>query len=169
MHSDDDFQPRKSKAQQKREAEAAQALGTTLVDLSAADFAALIGRLDLPDDLHEALVSCRSIKAREGRRRQLQYIGKLMRGIETAPIQQQLDQFKRGGQVATAQLHQLERWRERLLHEGDEALEALLQQYPQADADQVRQMIAAAHKESAHRQGPRAARLLFRYLRDLMA
>jgi ribosome-associated protein len=168
MTTEDEFKPRKSKAQQKREAEAAQALGKTLVGLPAADFNVLLDRLDLPEDLREALVACRAIKSHEAHRRQLQYIGKLMRGIETAPIEQKLAELKRGGQVATAQLHQLERWRERLLSEGDVALQDLLQLKPQADAAQLRQLIERAHRESAHKQPPRAARLLFRYLRELL-
>ena len=116
MTSDDEeLKPQKSKNQQKREAEAAQALGTELVDLPASQFKALIEKLELPEKLHEALAACRSIKAREGRRRQLQFIGKLMRTIETAPIEQKLAELKRGSQVATAQLHHIERWRERTL------------------------------------------------------
>ncbi len=166
---DEDLQPRKSKGQLKREAEGAQALGTELVELSAANFNAFIDKLELPDDLTEALVTCRTIKAHGGRRRQLQYIGKLMRGIDCAPIEQKLAELKRGGQVATAQLHQIERWRDRLIAEGDEAVTELLNQHPQADTTQVRQLIANARKESALQKPPRAARKLFKYLRQLLA
>ena len=169
MFSDDEeFQPKKSKQQQKREAEAAQVLGTALVELPASQFTALIDKLDLPDKLHEALSTCRSIKAREGRRRQLQYIGKLMRGVDCEPIERTLAEVKRGGQVATVQLHAIERWRERLLTEGEAAMDELLRLQPQADAKQLQQLIARAHKEKAEHQAPRAARLLFKYLRDLL-
>lgn len=166
---DEEFQPRKSKQQQKREAEAAQALGTELVELPASQFTTLLDKLELPDKLHEALIACRSIKAHEGRRRQLQYIGKLMRSVDCEPIERKLAEIKRGGQVATAQLHAIERWRERLLDEGDAALNEFLHQYAQADARQIRQLIASAHKEKLERQPPRAARLLFRYLRELLS
>lgn len=170
MYSDDDtFQPKKSKQQQKREAEAAQALGTAIVELPASQFTKLMDNLDLPEKLHEALTACRSIKAHGGRRRQLQFIGKLMRSVDCEPIERRLADVRRGGQVATTQLHAIERWRDRLLSEGDDALLALLQQYPQADAKQLRQFIAGAHKEKAEQQPPRAARLLFRYLRELFA
>ena len=168
MISDNDELQPKSKAQQKRDAEAAQVLGTAVVELPAADFKVLIDKIELPDKLHEALVACRSFKAREARRRQLQYIGKLMRDIDVTPIQQLLAVFKRSGQVATAQLHQIERWRERLLTEGDEAFNDLLRSNPEADAKHVRKLIISAHKELAHKQPPRAARLLFKYLRELM-
>lgn len=170
MTSDDEeLKPQKSKNQQKREAEAAQALGTELVDLPASQFKALIEKLELPEKLHEALAACRSIKAREGRRRQLQFIGKLMRTIETAPIEQKLAELKRGGQIETAQLHHVERWRERLLTEGDEAVSELIQRYPQIDTTQVRQLIANARKETSLQKPPRSARKLFKYLREMLA
>lgn len=166
MTLDDELKP--SKQQQKRDAEAAQSLGTELVKLPADQLNTLVDKLALPDKLREALLSCRTIKAHEAHRRQLQYIGKLMRGIDAAPIQHLLTEFKRGGQVAAAQLHQIERWRERLLVEGDTAFNELLQDYPKADTAQVQKLIASAHKESAHKQPPRASRLLFKYLRGLM-
>lgn len=165
----EELKPRKSKAQQKREAEAAQALGTELVELSAPHFQALVKKLDLTEQLYEALVACRNINAREGRRRQLQYIGKLMRGIDCTTIEQKLAELKRGGQIATAQLHQIERWRERLLSEGDAAFDDLVRLHPQVDAVQVKQLIAQAHKESSLQQPPRAARQLFKYLRQILA
>jgi ribosome-associated protein len=166
---DEELKPRKSKQQQKREAEAVQALGTELVELPAPLFNSLIDKLELPEKLHEALVACRSIKAREARRRQLQYIGKLMRGIDCEPIAQKLAALKQGRQTANAQLHHIERWRERLLTEGDAALNDLLRLHPQADSAQVQRFIASAHKELAEKQPPRAARKLFKYLRELIA
>ena len=170
MNKDNDEQrpSKQRKQQQKREVEAAQALGSVLVELPDAQFTRLIDKLALPDTLRESLVQCRSMKAREGRRRLVQYIGKLMRDIDPAPIQQMLAEFERGGQVATAQLHQIERWRERLLAEGDEALKDFVRIHPQADAAQLRQLIVSAHKELSEKQSPRAARKLFKYLRELM-
>jgi ribosome-associated protein len=165
----DEQRPSKQrKQQQKREAEAAQALGITLVELPAAQFNRLLDKIELPDTLHEALLLCRTMKAREGRRRQLQYIGKLMRNIDVEPIQQMMTNLARGGQIATAQLHHVERWRERLLTEGDEALKELLRIHPEADASLVEQLIVSAHKELSEKQPPRAARKLFKYLRALL-
>lgn len=169
MAADNEEFTKPSKQQQKRDAEAAQALGAELVKLSVAQLNTMIDKLELPDKLREALLACRSIKSHEAHRRQLQYIGKLMRHIDTAPIQQSLMEVKQGGQVAAAQLHQLERWRERLLSEGNSALDELLHAYPKADAAHIQKLIASAHKESAQKQPPRAARLLFKYLRELMA
>lgn len=163
---DEDLKP--SKQQQKRDAEAAQALGARLVELALPQLQELFARHDLPTKLYEAVVACRAIKAREGKRRQLQYIGKLMRGIDPAPVQDFLAQLQRGRQAASAQHHQLERWRERLLSEGETALSELVTDYPRANAKQVRQFIEQAQRESARQQPPRASRQLFRYLRDLL-
>lgn len=164
----DDEVGRKSKQQQKREAEAVQELGRRIVELPPAQYKQVLERLALPEKLTDAMEQCRGMKAREARRRQLQFIGKLMRDIDPEPVQRILDQFKQGGQVARAQLHELETWRERLLTQGDTALQELVEQHPDADLKQLRQLIATAQHESAHKQTPRAARLLFRYLRDLI-
>ena len=170
MYNDSDEQrpSKQRKQQQKREAEAAQALGDELIKLPAAQFNRLIDKLDLPENLREALEQCRSMKAREGRRRLVQYIGKLMRAIDPEPIKQMLAQIERGGQIETGKLHQIERWRERLLTEGDQVLQELLRSHPAADAAHLQQLIASAHKESSQQQAPRAARMLFKYLRDLL-
>jgi len=170
MTDDDDGRPlKKSKQQQKREAEAAQQVGREMVELSQTHFKALIKRLDLPEDLYQALQAARSIKSHEAHRRQLQYIGKLMRGIETTPIEQALAQLRQGGQQVRVQQHLLEHWRERLLQEGEGALNELLRLQPQADAARLRQWIAQARREAAEHQPPRAARQLFRYLRDSLS
>jgi len=167
---DEDERPlKKSKQQQKREAEAAQQMGREMVELAQSRFNALIEQLDLPEDLQQALQAAREIKSHEAHRRQLQYIGKLMRGIETAPIEQALAQLRQGGQLARAEQHRLEDWRDRLLGEEQNALDELLQLHPQADATRLRKWIAQARKEAAEHQPPRAARLLFRYLRDSLS
>ena len=168
MTSDNDESSLKSKQELKQEAKAVQTLGATLVALPAKLFDTLIDKFELPDNLHAALIECRSIKAREANRRQLQYIGKLMRSIDTTSIQQLLAEIERGGQVAAAQLHYVEDWRERLLAAGSEALTELSHHHPEADTKQVQKLIERARKEAAQKQPPRAARLLYKYLRDLM-
>ena len=164
----DDLKP-KSKAQQKREAEAAQVLGTKLVELSVSQLNELSDKTDMSDKLHEALLACQTMNAREARRRQLQYIGKLMRDLNLESVEKLLAEFKRGGQVATAQLHKTERWRERLLSEGETAFSEMVQTFPATDVKQLRKLISGAQREAAQQQAPRSARLLFKYLRELMA
>jgi len=166
MSDDHDELKPKSKAQQKREAEAAQVLGTKLAGLSVTQINELSDKSDMSDKLHEALLAYQSIKAREARRRQLQFIGKLMRDVDLASIEKLLTDFKRDGLVAKAQLHKVEHWRERLLNEGEMAFNELSQAYS-IDAKRVRKLIAGAQREAAENQPPRSARLLFKYLREL--
>jgi ribosome-associated protein len=156
-----------SKSQLKRDAEALQVLGRTLVELPASRFAAVMAKLDLPDALREALGACRAINARGGRKRQLQYIGKLMRGTDAEPIRRALDVLEGKDRAQTAALHRMEQWRERLIAEGDAALAELLNEFPVADRQALRQLVMKARKERDAGQAPAAARALFKALREL--
>jgi ribosome-associated protein len=157
-----------SKSQLKREAEAVQALGGELVELPAARYTAVMSKLDLPEALREAIETCRGIHARGGRKRQLQYIGKLMRGIDAAPIRGALERLKGKDYADAATLHRVERWRERLIAKGDAALAELLDEYPMAERQSLRQLVMKARKERDAGRPPAAARALFRALRTLM-
>ena len=158
-----------SKSQLKREAEAVQALGKQLVELPAARFASITAKLDLPEDLREALISCRGIHARGGRKRQLQYIGKLMRSIDTLPVRRALEEMAGKDYQDAAMLHRLEHWRERLITEGDAALAEFLEAYPTTERQNLRQLVTKARKEREAGRTPAAARALFRILRQLAA
>lgn len=168
METYDDEPEPKSKSQLKREATAAQDLGLALVDMPATRFKTLMAKLDLPEKLREALAACRAITAHGGRRRQLQYIGKLMRDIDTAPIQTAINALEGKDRATTAHLHRLEAWRDRLLDEGDAALAELINDYPHADRQHLRQLVVKARKERDAELAPAAARVLFRELRKLM-
>ena len=157
-----------SKSQLKREAEAVQALGKALVELPAPRFAAITSKLELPENLREAIETCRAIQARGGRKRQLQFIGKLMRGIDVAPIRTALEGLTHKDRAEAASLHWIERWRERLLAEGDAALTELLKEYPTAERQALRQLVMKARKERDEDRTPIAARTLFRVLRELI-
>lgn len=165
---DDESEP-KSKSQRKREAEAAQRLGLALVEMPATRFKVMLAKLDLPDNLREALTTCRAITAHGGRRRQLQYIGRLMRGIDTTPIEQAIAVIDGKDRASIVAQHRLEQWREKLITEGDAALAELLNTYPHADRQQLRQLVAKARKERDAGLPPTVARALFRELRKLLA
>jgi Uncharacterized protein conserved in bacteria len=140
-----------------------QDLGALLVELPASQFK----RMDLPDNLREAVSACRKITANGALRRQKQYIGKLMRSIDPAPIKAQLDAFNGASAAETARLHQAERWRDRLLAESD-ALTLFLNAHPAADATHLRQLIRAAHDETAKNKPPKSFRELFRVIREAL-
>lgn len=158
-----------SKSQLKREAQAVQALGKDLVELPEARYTAVMARLDLPETLREAIDACRRIRARGGRKRQLQYIGKLLRGIDAEPLRNALEDLAGKDRAETATLHRIERWRERLIAEGDTALTQLLDEYPAAERQSLRRLMMKAHKELEAGQPPVAARALFRMLREIVA
>jgi ribosome-associated protein len=154
---------RPSKTQRKKEMTALQALGTRLVRLNAAQLA----QLPLPDRLREAIAAAQRITAHEAHRRQLQYIGKLMRQVEPEPIERALDDLTGDSRAAVALMHHCERWRDRLL-DDDSALTELLQAHPTVDVQALRATIRAARRERDGQQPPRHARELYRLLHDLL-
>ncbi len=155
----------KSKSQRKREMHALQALGEELVSLSPEQFKKFN---DLPETLHDAVVEARRIHSRGALKRQLQYVGRVMRDVDPAPIRERLDALRGQSRQAAAQLHRIERWRDRLLEEGDHVLEELVARHPAVDRQYLRQLVRNAGKEKLANKPPRSARLLFRYLRELM-
>ena len=157
-----------SKSDLKRESEALQELGEELLTLRSD----LMAPLELPDKLLEALADARRISNFEGRRRQMQFIGKLMRKLDDEVIEaiRAALQVQRDGSASElAALHQAEHWRERLLAEGDVALAELLDEYPEADRQQLRTLVRNALAEKAKNKPPRAFRELFRELKALHA
>lgn len=162
--SDIDDQERPSKTALKREMEALQKLGTRLVGLSNADLA----RVPIDDpDLEEAIATARRLKSREGLRRQMQYIGKLMRRIDASGIEAALLEQERGQKALAKRFHELEELRDTMLEQGPSSVAAALQRFPNADRQRLRQLLLQAGKEQAANKPPAAARKLFRYLREL--
>ncbi|MDX5332981.1 MAG: DUF615 domain-containing protein [Gammaproteobacteria bacterium] len=159
---DPDFEP-PSKSQLKREAEALQKLGEALIDLSPE----LLTPLSLPDNLLNALEQARHIKQHGARKRQIQYIGKLMRGIDPEPIRAMLEERQRAQRQQAKRLHVIEAWRDRLIAEGDEAMAALIDTYPEVDRAELRQLIRLARQERDTGKPAGAGRKLFRFVQAL--
>ncbi|NWG87131.1 MAG: DUF615 domain-containing protein [Hydrogenophilaceae bacterium] len=150
-----------SKSQKKREMHALQDLGEELVKLSQDR----LDKLDLPEALYDAVMDARRFTKHEARRRQMQFIGKVMRDIDTEPIAEQLAELKGESDAAKANFHAIERWRERLLAD-DAALTDWLAQHPSDDSQQLRNLIRNARKEAADGKPPKSSRELFRWLRE---
>ena len=166
MHDNDPFDEAPvSKTQRKREAHAIQALGESLVQLNKS----ALQQIPLPDDLHAAITEAQRIHQHGALKRQLQYIGKLMRQYEIEPIRAAYEKATHSYREDVQQHHLLEQWRDRLLTDGDKALEALLRDHPAADRQHIRQLVRSAQKESAFNKPPKAARELFRYLRQFLS
>jgi ribosome-associated protein len=152
-----------SKTRRKREMLALQKLGVELVGLGDQQLAAL----DLPDALRDAVLQARRITRFEARRRQLQYIGKLMRGVDPEPIRAMLDERRASAHRKTAVLRRIEAWRERLLTDPD-GLAKLLTEQPGAEASRLRALIESARGERADARPPHSYRELFQALRTLL-
>ncbi|ELY5801415.1 ribosome-associated protein [Cronobacter sakazakii] len=151
-----------SKSEIKRDAEELKRLGAELVDLGKN---ALV-KIPLDDDLRAAIELAQRIK-KEGRRRQMQLIGKMLRQRDDEPIRQALDKLKNRHNQQVALFHKLEQLRDRLIEEGDDAVPDVLNLWPQADLQQLRSLIRNAKKEKEGNKPPKSSRLIFQYLREL--
>lgn len=163
QHDDDleDLPPSKTKI--KKQMHELQDLGAQLTTLSKEKWR----ELDLPEALLEALMDHKRITKFGAQKRQLQYIGRLMRDVDPAPIIAKLEAWSGTSRQHTAWLHQVEHWRDRLLEDG-EALTELLAAHPQADAQHLRTLIRNAQKEKELAKPPKSYRELFQALRDII-
>lgn len=149
-HDDQDYQEaqeRPSKSQVKRDMLALQELGKAIVDLSTDR----VKQLPLSEKLREAVLLAQRTTSREGRRRQIHYVGKLMRDAPAEQIRQQLDTWANGSRQETAFLHAIERDRDRLIA-NDEALTPWLDAHPGVDVQAIRSLIRAARAEHKKNQ-----------------
>ena len=149
-----------SKTKQKQAMLELQALGAALVELPESQLAAL----PLGDALHAAVLECKRIRSHEARRRQMQYIGRLMREVDAAPIRAAIEAIDSGSAQATAAHRRLEAWRERLVAD-DGALTAFAAEHPGADLQVLRTLIRNSRRELKEGRPPRAYRELFRLIR----
>ena len=153
-----------SKSELKRRMSALQTRGETLVTLNEQQLA----RIPIDDDrLLEAVREARQIRSNSARRRHLQYIGKLMRDIDPAPIQRALDELHQRHQQANEDFHRLEQLRDDVLLAGLKGVEFVVDVWPEADRQQLRQILLQHQRELKLGKPPEAARKLFRYLREL--
>jgi ribosome-associated protein len=152
-----------SKTRKKKDMLALQDLGVQLVELNEQQLAGM----QLPEELLDAVMEARRLTKHEARRRQMQYIGRLMRDLDATPIRERLEQWKGQGRAHTAQLHAIERWREELLA-GDPALARFLDLHPDADSQKLRTLIRNARREQSAALPPKSYRELFRILRETL-
>jgi len=159
---DDDFD-RPSKTQKKKDSHVLQSLGEDLLTLPADR----VTPLALPEILLDAIKAAKKITNFEGKRRQMQYIGKLMRKVDPEPIKEAVAAYKLGHAKDSLALHQSERWRERLLAE-DGALQEFIEQHGGIDVQQLRSLVRAARKDASaapEQRSGRAFRDLFQFIK----
>jgi len=152
-----------SKSQRKRDLDELKQLGTELLTFSEDALRQLL----LPETLLEALRTAQRIKAHGALKRQMQYIGKLLRDVDASPIRAAIESRDRQHATHTREFHRLEALRDHLLTGENAALAEAMAQFPLADRQHLRKLVRQARKEKEQRQPPRASRELFRYLREL--
>lgn len=163
MHSDDDMPEGPSRSQRKREVEELQKLGEELVKLPPRQ----LDNLPLPDILRDAVAMAQRITSHGALRRQRQYIGRLMCEIDPEPIRALLTELRNADRASRARFQECERWRDRLLAEGDAALTDFLERHPAADRQHLRRLVREAVQERVAGKPARHARELFRYIQGL--
>ncbi|GGO71276.1 ribosome biogenesis factor YjgA [Bowmanella pacifica] len=162
-YDDQEFEG-KSKTQLKNEMQDLQQLGLKLVGLGPAALA----KIPLDGELSDAINLAKRIdRKKEGYRRQLQFIGKLMRTRDVEPIQQALDLLENKHQQATAQFHKLERLRDDIVEQGDSAINQAIELYPDLERQKLRQLSRQAQKEAQQNKPPKSSREIFQYLRQI--
>ncbi|PLW69997.1 ribosome biogenesis factor YjgA [Pseudohalioglobus lutimaris] len=161
---DDGQEEGPSKSELKRQMHARQSLGEELTQLNDQQ---LDGLPIADEQLLRAIRETRRIRSKNALRRHLQYVGKLMRNIDPEPITEALEQMRRPASEASAAFHQLERLREDVLVKGVSGVEMVIQRWPQADRQQLRQLVLQHQREQKLGKPPAASRKLFRYLREL--
>jgi ribosome-associated protein len=158
---------RPSKSELKRLSDALQKMGETLVEAPRDR----VKRVPMPEDVLDAILECQQITNHEGRRRQMQFVGKKMRTLdeaEVAEIQKAIDSWKGASKSETAAMHALERRRDKLLVD-DKALTVLLGENPELDVQHLRTLIRNARKEQAENKPPKAYREIFQILKQVEA
>jgi ribosome-associated protein len=156
-----------SKTRLKQQSHDLQKLGMALAELSDAR----LQRLELPERLFDALLQYRNTRTHEGRRRQLQYVGKLMREVDDTPLREAVAESKLGSARDTLLLHEAERWRDALVAD-DEAMTRWLHEHADCDTQRLRSLVRAARREAAlppEQRNPRSMRELFQFIRPLLS
>lgn len=166
-HDDDTRDERPSKTQLKQQAHELQTLGLELAELPEDRLAATA----MPDALREAILDYRRTKSHEGRRRQLQYVGKQMRFADPEPLREAVAAFKLGSARDTLMLHEAERWRAELIADED-ATTRWAASYPQSDLQRLRSLVRTARKDAAaapEQRSGRGYRELFQFIKPWLS
>ena len=164
---EDGFSGRPSKSALKRESHDLQELGKQLLEMPDSRLATI----EMPERLRDALADHKRTKSFEGKRRQLQFIGKVMRGVDAAPLREAVAEYQLGHARNALALHQAERWRAELLSDDKDAVTRWAGAFPLSDLQQLRNLVRAARKDAAEvpeKRSGRAFRELFQYIKHAM-
>jgi ribosome-associated protein len=155
---------RPNKTQIKKDMAVLFALSEEMSELSTAQ----LSFLELPENIHKAVVEVSGMPHKGARKRLLKFITGQLHKIDVEPIQEKLARIKNKSAHAVREHHIVERWRDKLIAEGNDALAELLNEQPRADRQQLRQLLRNAQKEAEAAKPPKSSRLLYRYLKNLL-
>ena len=152
-----------SKTRRKRQMTELQDIGAALVKLSPEQ----LERIELPEALRDAVLACKRFTKHEAVRRQMQYIGRLMRDVDPGPIVERLAAIEGPSRKQTALLHLAEKWRDEMLRDPD-AAQRFAREFPAADANRLRALAASAAEEKRGTRAPKHFRELFHAINTII-
>ena len=161
---EDQDREKKSRTKVKHEAEELQKLGERLVDLSLEQ----IKSMEIPENLKKEVIFAKTITRNVAKRRQLQYIGSIMRTIDPAAIVDAIDRLSMARALASSKFKQMEEIRQELLNGDNSRIETFVNENPGTDRQKLRQLIRNANQEIAAKKTPKSSRLLFKYIREII-
>lgn len=153
----------KSKSDIKKEMHALQDLGVELLDVPVNVYK----KFPIPEELDEAIQVYRKITSNNAKKRQRGYIGRIMRSLDPAPIENALQEWKDGNKKLAREFHRLEQVREELLEGSQQAINDVMELYPDCDRQQLMQLIRSAQKEAKENSPPKSFKKLFQFLKAL--
>ncbi len=153
----------KSRTKAKHEVEALQRLGERLIELSKEQ----IKSMAIPDDLKREVLFAKTITRHGAKRRQLQYIGSIMRDIDPESVVTAIDRLSMARAMASSKFKKMEQLRDELIQGNQTSLNSFIDDHPQADRQRLRQLARNAKNEIAAEKPPKSSRALFKYIREL--
>lgn len=150
-----------SKTELKKDSKKIQAFGKKISELSFDE----INSFNFTDSIFNAIKEYKLIKSNAAKKRQVQYLGKLLREIDLTSAYLQMEQLKNGSQLEIRNNHMVEAWRNRLIQDK-EALTELINHFPDIDIQKIRQLVQNAIKEKNEKKSPKYYRLIFKYLKE---
>ena len=153
-----------SKTQRKKECDQTLELGEKIAALSKEE----LQHMDMDDELLHAFEECQKIKSNGALKRQKHYIAKLLRGRDIEPLASQLNHILHKHDVHSAEFKRMEKWRDTIIDDGDNGINAFLEQYPHADRHHLRQLVRNTAKEKKNNKPPASYRVIFKYIREIV-
>lgn len=152
-----------SKTQRKKDCDTMQEIGSRMIQLNHEE----LSQIEMDDELRRAIEEAQRMKSHGALKRQRQYIGKIIRGLDADTLSAQLDKVLHKHDIHNAEFKRLEKWRDSLLEDGDQAINGFIEHYPLTDRNHLRQLVRNAHREKKANKPPTAYRQIFKYIREI--